>query len=316
MIFFFIGTLTVSAQQQPLYSQFAFNKFLFNPAVAGSDNTTVIKLSGFEQWVGYKGAPKFHTASFDTRVFQQNRKPTRNVRKKFKLFKPGSVGLGAQVFNEKFGTLSNTGLSLSYAYHLKLDRQQLSFGISPVFSNLGLKSSDIVLSDDIPDPTVLGDNTRRWILDFNFGAYFMAKDYYAGYSIHHLTRSAIQWGGSADVDYNIGRQHYLMGGYRYSINRDYQLEPSMLIKIWEDRKSQFDLSVKLTIKENYWCGISYKTSNAMSVFGGLQVDRYYFCYAFDYNLSEVRKLNIGSHEILLAVQLGETTKRYRWLNTY
>jgi type IX secretion system PorP/SprF family membrane protein len=311
-----LSTLQSFAQQQPLYSQFAFNKFLFNPAVAGSDHTTVIKFSAYEQWVGHKGAPKYHTASFDTRIFQQNRKPRRNIRKRFKLFKPGTLGVGAHLFNEKYGSLSNTGLSLTYSYHMKMDRRQLSFGISPVFSNLGLKSSDIVLSDDLPDAAVIGDNTRRWILDFNFGVYFMDKDYFLGYSIHHISRSAIQWGGTAEIDYNIGRQHYLMGGYKYVINRDYQLEPTLLWKIWEDRKNQFDTSVKLTIKENYWAGLSYKTSNALAVFGGIQIDRYYFCYAFDYHLSEVRKLNYGSHEIILAVQLGDTTKRYRWLNTY
>lgn len=307
-----VAALQISAQQQPLYSQFAFNKFLFNPAVAGSDHTTVIKISAYEQWVGHKGAPKFHTASFDTRIFQQNRKPRRDILKKFKLFKPGTVGVGAQLFNENYGTLSNTGLSLTYAYHMKMGRRQLSFGLSPLISNLGLRSSGIVLSDDIPDPAVLGDNTRRWIIDFNFGIYFMDKDYYAGYSVHHISKSAIQWGGSAEIDYDIGRQHYLMGGYKYVINRDYQLEPSLLIKILENQKNQFDLSVKCTIKENYWAGLSYKTSSALSAFGGVQIDRYFFCYAFDYHMT----LNYGSHEILMAVQLGETARRYRWLNTY
>ena len=312
----FLAVIPLSAQKQPLYSQFSFNKFLFNPAVAGSDHTTVIKISAYEQWIGHPGAPKFHTASFDTRIFQESRKPRRNIRKKFKLFKPGTVGVGAQLFNEKKGPLGNTGLSLAYAYHMKMDRRQLSFGLSPVISNLGLNANNVVLADDVPDLAVLGDRTRRWILDFNFGVYFLDKDYFVGYSLHHISNSALQWGGTTDEDYDIGRQHYLMGGYKYIINSDYQLEPSLLIKILENEKSEMDMSIKCTIKENYWCGISYKTRTALSVFGGIQVDRYFFCYAFDYHLSEVRKLNFGSHELLLAVQLGETTRRYRWLNTY
>jgi len=306
------------SQQQPLYSQFTFNKFLFNPAVAGSDHTTVIKVSAYEQWVGFKGAPKYHTGSFDTRIFQQSRKPRRSIRRKLKLFKPGTVGVGIHLFNEKYGTLSNTGFSATYSYHLRMGRRQLSFGLSPVISNHGLKASDIELSDELPDMAVMGDNTRRWIMDFNFGVYFMDRDYFAGYSVHHLSQSLIQWGGSTDTDYDIGRQHYLMAGYKYIISTDYQLEPAMLFKFTENQanKSQIDISVKCTIKEDYWCGLSYKTSKTMSLFGGLQVDRYFFCYAFDYHLSAIRKANYGSHEILLAVQLGETTRRYRWLNTY
>ena len=110
------------SQQQPLYSQFTFNKYLFNPAVAGSEQITVIKATGYEQWVGFKGAPKFHTLSFDTRVFLDTKKPRRNVRKKFKIIKPGSVGAGAMIFNEKHGPLSHTGVSATYSYHIKIKR--------------------------------------------------------------------------------------------------------------------------------------------------------------------------------------------------
>jgi type IX secretion system PorP/SprF family membrane protein len=304
------------AQQQPLYSQFTFNKYLFNPAVAGSEHTSVIKATGYEQWVGFKGAPKYHTLTFDGRVFTDTRKPRRNVRRKFKLSKPGTIGAGAYVFNEKSGPYRHTGLAGTYAYHIKLGSEQLSFGLSPVLSNIGVKSSDLVLPDDEFDELLEGDKNNRWIIDFNFGAFFMAKDYFAGYSIHHLTSSALQWGGSQNKDYELKRLHYLMGGYRYAISSDLMLEPSMLIKIPEGSKVEMDITAQATIKRYYWCGLSYKTSKTLSIFGGLQYERYLFAYSFDYNLSKIRTYSYGSHEIMLAVQLGENTQRYRWLNTY
>jgi len=308
----------VFAQQQPLYSQFTFNKYLFNPAVAGSENISVVKMTAYEQWVGFKGAPKFHTVTFDTRIFQQNRRPRRNIRRKLKLFKPGTVGTGVQLFNEKYGTLTHTGMNATYAFHMKMGSQQLSFGLSPVLSNLGLNSSEIVLSDEQADVLLLGDKTRRWILDFNFGAYLSAKDYYAGYSVHNVSKSSVQWGGSIEENYGIGRLHYFMGGYKYSYNRNLVFEPGMLIKLSEVNRSQnqLDISVKGIINQEYWGGLSYKTGNTLSLLGGLQLDRYFFAYAFDMTLSKIRKTNYGSHEILLAVQLGETTRRYRWLNVY
>jgi type IX secretion system PorP/SprF family membrane protein len=304
------------AQQQPLYSQFTFNKYLFNPAVAGCEQIPVIQLSAYEQWIGFEGAPKFHTVTFDTRIFQETREPRRNIRLKFKLFKPGTVGTGVQIFNEKYGTLSHTGLTATYSYHMKLGEHRLSFGFSPVLSNLGLRSSDIILSDDQFDELVEGKNTRRWIVDFDFGVYLVKDEYFAGYSVHHLSRSALQWGGTTDADYLIGRQHYFMGGYRYKYSEKLLFEPSMLIKISEDRKDQIDINLKCNITDKYWCGISYKTSKTLSVFGGLQYDRYLFCYAFDMTLTPIRKFNYGSHELLLAVQLGQTIKRYLWLDTY
>ncbi|MBA7682228.1 hypothetical protein ES703_90575 [subsurface metagenome] len=101
LLLFLIVPYKLFSQQQPLYSQFTFNKYLFNPAVAGSEQTTIIKATAYEQWVGFKGAPKFHTISFDTRIFEETRKPKRNVRKKFKIDKPGTIGTGVMIFNEK-----------------------------------------------------------------------------------------------------------------------------------------------------------------------------------------------------------------------
>jgi len=305
-----------AAQQYPLYSQFEFNKYLFNPSVAGADQVTTVHLNVYEQWLGFKGAPKFLTASIDSRIFSQDRKPRRNILKKFKFLRPENLGFGAQLFNEKYGTLSQTGLTGTYAYHLKMDDKQLSFGFSSVFSNLGLSSSEIVMPDEDFDYAVEGDNTRRWIIDFDFGTYLTGKDYFAGYSIHHLSESALQWGGSADADYRLGRMHYFMAGYNYDISSNVSLEPTALYKLSEQYKDQFDLNLKCTLQSKYWCGLSYKTSNVMSIFTGLRYDRYIFCYAFDYNLTAVRRYSYGSHEIHVAVKLGNESSRYKWLNTY
>jgi type IX secretion system PorP/SprF family membrane protein len=305
------------AQQQPLYSQFTFNKLLFNPGSAGSENTTIIKATGYEQWVGFKGAPKYHTVSLDTRIFTESKKPRRDVKKRFKLIKPGSIGAGVVVFNEKYGPLSHTGISATYSYHVKLgENRQLSFGISPVLSNLGLNSSEVILPDDEFDDLLVGNKTRRWIMDFDFGIYLLGKDYFAGYSTHRLTSATLQWGGSLEDDFQLSRQHYLMGGYRYLLSPDILLEPATLIRLPEGGKPSMDISLQATIRRDYWCGLSFKTSRTLSVFGGLQVDRYLFGYSFDYNLSTVRKYSYGSHEIMLALQLGDTSKRFRWLNNY
>jgi type IX secretion system PorP/SprF family membrane protein len=232
------------------------------------------------------------------------------------LSKPGTIGAGAYVFNEKSGPLSHTGIAGTYSYHIKLGSEQLSFGLSPVLSNLGVKRSDIILPDDEFDELLEGDRTNRWIIDFNFGAYLLSRNYFAGYSIHHLTGAALQWGGSLSSSYEIKRLHYLMGGYIYEVTSDLSIEPSMLMKIPEGSKVEVDLTIQTSIKRDYWCGLSYKTSKTLSIFGGLQYDRYLFAYSFDYNLGKVRKHSYGSHEIMLAVQLGEDTQRYKWLNTY
>jgi hypothetical protein len=54
----------------------------------------------------------------------------------------------------------------------------------------------------------------------------------------------------------------------------------------------------------------------MIFFLGARFDRYFVGYAFDYNFNPLMKHTYGSHEFMAAMKLGDTARRYRWLNTY
>src|SRR3978361_1571347 len=45
------------AQMRPGYTQYVLNNYIINPAVAGIENYTDVKLSHRHQWVGIDGAP-------------------------------------------------------------------------------------------------------------------------------------------------------------------------------------------------------------------------------------------------------------------
>ena len=55
----------LDAQQLPVYSQYLFNKYLINPAVAGSDGCTSLNHTTRQQWTGYQGAPQTYSLSFN-----------------------------------------------------------------------------------------------------------------------------------------------------------------------------------------------------------------------------------------------------------
>jgi type IX secretion system PorP/SprF family membrane protein len=306
-------------QQQAIYSQFTVNKYLYNPAAAGSENISSIKFSGHESWVGFQGAPKFNTITYDGRIFNEDHRPIIRIRKKEKkpLIKPGAIGFGVQVFNESTRPIGLSGVNATYSFHESLNPStQLSFGLSLVFVQYKFNTTDMVLSDIQYDPIVNGGNTTRYITDFNFGTLLTGKKYFAGYSATQLLQSSLQFGTDDGGKHRVKRTHYLMGGYSYPINEDYVLEPAMLLKIPEALKAQLDLNLKLIIKKDYWCGLIYRTGSSISIFGGLKYDRYFFAYAFDYALNEMRKYSYGSHEFIMGVQLGSSAERYRWLNSY
>ena len=102
----------------------------------------------------------------------------------------------------------------------------------------------------------------------------------------------------------------------FEINSDYHIEPSFLAKTTEKLAFQADVGAKLYYRDDYWAGASFRTSGDLIITAGVRVKQMYFGYAFDYSLSRIRKFSYGSHEVVLAVKLGDNARRYKWLNRY
>jgi type IX secretion system PorP/SprF family membrane protein len=308
----------LEGQQLPEYSQYTFNKFLLNPAAAGSDGYTTVNLVAREQWIGFKGTPKTHAITIDSRILR-NSFISRNlsVRKKKRLSsRSGRVGWAAHAFNDHTGPLDRTGLEGTYAYHLAIGDGQLSFGLSGVFYQFRLNKDKVTMADDVYDPVIDGVKGTLYIPDANFGVYYKAARYYGGVSVMQIFQSSIQFGNNNTGEYRLKRNYNLMAGYIYPINDQFTLEPSFLLKIPTTSKPQLDLNGRVYYKENYWAGLSYRTGNAMIIFLGARFDRYFVGYAFDYNFNPLMKHTYGSHEFMAAVKFGDSARRYRWLNTY
>ena len=79
---------------------------------------------------------------------------------------------------------------------------------------------------------------------------------------------------------------------------------------------QMDLTTRVYYRDDYWAGLSWRTGDALILLLGLKYDRFYFAYAFDFTLTDIRRQSFGSHELTLAVKFGESARRYRWINAY
>ncbi len=308
----------MQGQQLPVYSQYTFNKFLLNPAIAGSDGYTSISLVAREQWVGLKGSPKTHAVTIDSRLLRNSFiSKNLSIRKKRRhSSRSGRVGWAAHVFNDHMGTLDRTGLEGTYAYYLNLDEGQLSFGLSGIFYQLRLNKDKVIMSDDDHDNLIDGNKGTIYIPDGNFGVYYKTASFYAGASVMQIFQSSIQFGDNTYDDYQLKRNYNLMAGYIFPVSDNFIVEPSFLLKIPTASKPQFDLNTTVHYKEDYWAGLSYRSGNAMIVFFGVRFDRYYFGYAFDYNFNPLMNHTYGTHEFMATIKLGDTARRYRWLNTY
>ena len=315
---------TTFAQTVPMYSQYIMNGFLINPSFAGRDGYTTINLTVREQWVGMAGAPSTYAASFQTRILKNSfiSKSTAVRKKIIKPTKGGKVGLGGYIFNDNNGIMKRTGVQLAYSYHIAMGRtdgipNDLSFGLALTAYQFAVNTEGAILHN--PDDPLLNSYDRSvFIPDFNFGASFTTSKYYLGFAMTNLLRGSLLFADTSSTKRNELGNYFLTGGIKFPLSTDWILEPSAFLKASDMffRSFQMDLTARVYYQEDYWAGLSWRTNDAIIMMMGVKFDRFYFAYAFDFTLTDIRKQSFGTHELSLAVKFGESARRYRWINAY
>jgi type IX secretion system PorP/SprF family membrane protein len=321
VIGFLAAMPVLSGQQFPMYSQYVMNGFLLNPSYAGSDYYTTFGLTVREQWLNFPNAPSTYAAAFQTRILNDSY-ITKSTAVRKKIDRPtrgGRVGMGGYLFSDHNGIMHRTGLQLAYAYHLPIDNeQQLSFGLSLSAYQYFVDISGAVMPDDVNDELLNNYDRVIYIPDANFGVSYMTRRYYAGFSMTNLFRGALMIGNGGENGNSQLGHYFLTGGMRFYPAADWIIEPSVMLKSSDMvfKSVQMDLTGRVYYREDYWLGLSYRTTDAIVLLAGLKVDRFYIGYAFDFTFSEIRSYTYGTHELTVLARFGDNPRRYRWINRY
>jgi type IX secretion system PorP/SprF family membrane protein len=306
-------------QQLPTYSQYLYNKFLINPAVAGSDGYTSFNLTAREQWVGYSGAPRTFSYSAQTRMLKRSYILKHSTVKR-QIYRPksdGKVGLGGYIFSDKNGLIQRTGFQVSYSYHMWLRNEtQLSMGLA--FTGYHYKIDEKEINFEDPNEPWLNNDLRRGIFvpDATFGIYLLNASYSIGFSADQLFEASLKVGDYAYKNFKLERHYYLFGSYNFELNRLVSFEPSFLFVMSEQLKPQADIGLTYIYDQAFWAGLSYRTSGALIAHLGVKYQNFFLGYAFDFTMQEIQRITYGTHEITLALKCGDTARRYRWLDRY
>jgi len=320
ILLLFLAGKNVSGQQLPLYSQYLYNKFLINPAVAGSDGYTSYNITAREQWVGYSGAPRTFSFSGQTRLLKRSYilKETRYRRQVYRPKTDGKVGLGGYIFSDRNGLVFRTGFQASYSYHLWIKpTTQLSMGLA--FTGYHFKINEKALVFEDPDEPWLNNELRRgvFIPDATFGIYLLNARYNAGFSADQLFEASGKLGDDGYKKLKMSRHYYLFGSYIFSLNPYSELQPSFIMMMSElQLKPLADIGVTYIFDQKFWTGLAFRTSGALIANLGVTYENVFFGYAFDFTLQEIQRLTYGTHELTIALKFGDSARRYRWLDRY
>ncbi len=279
---FFLAATDSFSQQITRRTQFAFNPYLVNPAVAGTLNQIPIFLSYRNQWAGFKGAPVTMMAS----AHMQG---------------PKNSGFGAIISRDDTGgAITKTGIEGTGAYHIDLNNYDaVSFGISLSANQYKFDNSKLVVYDQ-SDLALNNMQVESHLnVDANFGMMVYGEDYYFGMSIPQLIGTKLKLESPNDSSNRNIRHFQFMGSYKYEVNSDWDVQPSALLKLTPVTPVQIDINVKVGYQETFWSGFTYRHNDAIALNLGAFYDNFFLGYSFDFTTSTAKVMSPYTHEVLL-----------------
>ena len=320
-------------QQNFQLSQYMNGMNLINPAISGIEDYTKVNLGYRKQWAGWTGNGTTPASMYivgNTRVapkpYSSTSMPLRTAHDDASTISSekgnsnGIHGVGGYIYSDNYVYFKRVSLGTSYAYHLKLnDEFNLSAGIALGLTNNAIDISQLSLYDEVNDNSylsLLNSNNSKIAGDMNLGLLLYSKEFFLGYSAFQVFGGR-QFSKVSGLDARYFLQHNIIAGYNIKMNDDVVLLPSVLIKTLTNVPTTIDFSLKATIKNKYFGGLSYRTEDAIIFFLGTQIsENIAFSYSYDYNLSDIRNYSTGGHEINLSVLLsrknGELKQNYFW----
>ncbi len=276
----------LQAQQEPIYSQYMFNMLQINPAYAGNRATSNVTALYRKQWVSVEGAPTTATISWDKRKTGSN------------------IGYGVQLYNDRLGIESNTGLQAFYSYRIPFKSSFLSFGVNGGVVNYRADFSQ--LSTTMTSDPLFQDDIKSWLPTAGVGVLYATEHWYAGISAPALLKSKTSYNLPSKSTAGIFNQHlFLTTGYIYQASEAIKLKPSILIKAANGSPIQYDLNLNAWLLDVVGIGASYRTGDSFVGMVELQISPIFrLGYAYDYTTSNLKTFSNGTHELMLRYEFG------------
>ncbi len=312
----------ICAQQKPQYTQYVINNFIINPALSGIENYTDIKIGHRRQWVGFDDAPVSTYFTAHTPIGKQDEKLTATSFAKDGVnlrgnsywddyeASPAHHGVGIQIVNDKTGPLQNFSAMGTYAYHIGLTpKSNLSVGVGVGVNTISLNTNKLFFGVDFPvDPAVYQNNIiNKTKLDVNLGVWYYSDRFFGGISALQIVPQKIDFSNNI-VKVTEGKKipHlFATAGYRFMLNDDINVLPSVTAKLVAPVDPQFDVNVKMQYQDLLWAGINYRFKYGGSGFVGVNAyNRVSVSYAYDYTNTKLNTVSKGTHEIIVGFTIG------------
>lgn len=283
----------LQAQQLPQYTQYMLNDMAINPAVAGKDNFADVRSNNRYQWTGITDAPRTYMLTLHS--------PLKNRH----------MGLGTHIYTDIVGPTRRVGISLAYAYHIKVaEKTRVSLGISAGIQQWGIDGHKLHLHD-AGDDNLLTQYQTKIVPDFGAGLYVHNERWHIGFSAPQLYQSPIKLYPDGDNKGTLVTHFMLNGAYKFDINDDFKVEPSFLLKYASPAPMKLDVGARVIYKEQIWLGGGYRHNDAFTALIGFMYKNYLMIgYSYDFTTTNLKKYSTGTHELMLGLRFSKQQSKH------
>lgn len=263
-------SLSLKAQQLPMFTQYQDNLTLINPAAVNSDYLAFEQNVSFSgkyrsQWTGLDGNPTTSIFSGDYTSTNGN---------------GFNVTTGGSLFSDKTGPTGFSGLYGRVGGVISGDPYYggISIGLMAGFVQYGVDPSLITLADE---GDVIGQNEyTQWAPDVGAGVFaYKRLDYrgllddsyiFAGVSIPQVLGLDLSFKGNEGT-FNIARVRHIygtLGFYKFLKDNSY-IQPTVWIRYAENVPTSVDFNLRYQLPENFWIGAGAALSGNFHVEAGI-----------------------------------------------
>ena len=275
----------------PVYSQYLQNGLLINPAYAGSRGALSGFLSYRMQWMGISEAPKFQSVSLHT--------PMKNDK----------VALGLMAQFMQFGFTKSQSIYASYAYHVRVGKGKLSFGLKGGFDRSNTDYTGILLTNSM-DPVFTVNDKPYFLPNIGAGVYFFSEKLFAGISVPQFLSYKKSVTGSPQAYHSFDEYDLIFSaGGLITFSQFFKFKPSILLdySLQDTKKlTQLDINGNFILADLIWVGGSWRTSEEVAV-GILQFQvnpQLMFGFSYDYPVGRMNSYSKGSSEFIIRYEFG------------
>lgn len=262
-----IGTLFASvslhAQQYPIYNMQFLNQSLYNPATIGIGDQINTMLVQKSYLTGIEGSPSTLYLNIDGPAIEDK------------------LGVGLGVYNDRLGITNKLGVYGSGAYRAKLQQNHfIDFGLSLGMLQFSIDPDRAEITDE-GDPLLLNKKFSNSTIDGMLGINYTNHNFTAGIGVTQIfgTKTSL----AENVNFNLERT--FIGSAKYTLylnsSEDFSVSPMIITRYARYQVPQ-EAFIILNYKNMYYLAPSYKNTGALGITAAIHVfDGFKIGYSYE-----------------------------------